>query len=63
MLLRHSLELEREAAIVEGAVQAALDAGVMTRDLKRRGAVSTADCGAWIAQRVREAASAPRRAA
>jgi 3-isopropylmalate dehydrogenase len=33
MLLRHGLELEREAAAVESAVQRALDAGLRTPDL------------------------------
>ncbi len=33
MLLRHSLQLEREAAAVEAAVGAAIDAGLRTRDL------------------------------
>jgi 3-isopropylmalate dehydrogenase len=37
LLLRHSLELEREAACVEQAVSAALDAGVLTGDLAPAG--------------------------
>ncbi|WP_313161254.1 isocitrate/isopropylmalate family dehydrogenase, partial [Stenotrophomonas sp.] len=42
MLLRHSLGLEAEAAAVEAAVHAALDAGVFTADLAAGGAaVST----------------------
>ena len=42
MLLRHSLGLEEDAAAVEAAVHAALDAGVFTADLAPKGAaVST----------------------
>ena len=33
LMLRHGLELEREAAAVESAVQRALDAGLRTADL------------------------------
>lgn len=54
LLLRHSLGLEAEAVAVESAVSAALDAGVLTRDLVAQGAVSTAEAGAWVAQRVRQ---------
>jgi 3-isopropylmalate dehydrogenase len=63
LLLRHSLGLEREAAAVESAVHAALDAAVLTRDLTRRGAVDTATAGGWVAQRVREDARRAQRAA
>ena len=63
MLLRHSLGLEREAATVEAAVADALDAGVLTGDLVRRGAVDTKTAGAWVAQRVRQRAKKARRAA
>jgi 3-isopropylmalate dehydrogenase len=45
MLLRHSLVLEAEAKAVEGAVQAVLEGGILTADLKREGAVSTGACG------------------
>jgi 3-isopropylmalate dehydrogenase len=41
LLLRHSLGLETEAAHIEAAVSAVLDAGVLTADLARDGAVST----------------------
>ncbi len=41
LLLRHSLGLEAEAAHIEAAVSAVLDAGVLTADLARDGAVST----------------------
>ncbi len=54
LLLRHSLELEREAAAVEAAVESALDAGVLTRDLVIKDAVSTVEAGAWVADRVRQ---------
>ncbi len=56
LLLRHSLGLEAEAASVENAVSAALDAGVLPRDLVRDGAVSTVEAGDWVARRVRETA-------
>ena len=52
LLLRHSLGLEREAAAVEAAVSDALDARVLTRDLTRRGAVSTEAAGTWVMRRV-----------
>ena len=38
LLLRHSLGLEREAGAVEAAVSAAIDRGVLTRDLAPAGA-------------------------
>ncbi|WP_225766244.1 3-isopropylmalate dehydrogenase [Stenotrophomonas sp. Marseille-Q4652] len=41
LLLRHSLGLDAEAAHIEAAVSAVLDAGVLTADLARDGAVST----------------------
>jgi 3-isopropylmalate dehydrogenase len=53
LLLRHSLGLEREAAAVEAAVSDALDARVLTRDLTKRGAVSTDEAGGWVVQRLR----------
>ena len=54
LLLRHSLGLEAEAVAVENAVTAALDAGVLTRDLTAQGAVSTSQAGEYVAARVRE---------
>ena len=49
MLLRHSLGLEAEAAAVEAAVHAALDARVFTADLAAAGsAVSTAEATAAV---------------
>jgi 3-isopropylmalate dehydrogenase len=62
MLLRHSLGLDDEAACIERAVAESLDAGVMTRDLKKRGAATTAQAGAWIAQRVGDLAGGRRAA-
>ncbi len=56
LLLRHSLGLEAEAVAVESAVKAALDAGVLTRDLTAHGAVSTSQAGEYVAMRVREVA-------
>jgi len=41
MLLRHSLGLEEEAAVVEAAVRAALDDGVFTADLAAKGAAAS----------------------
>jgi len=55
LLLRHSLGLKAEAVAVENAVKAALDAGVLTRDLTAEGAVSTSQAGEYVAARVCEA--------
>ena len=63
LLLRHSLKLEKEANAIEAAVSAALDAGILTRDLTRRGAASTETAGRWVAQRIRESAAREKRAA
>jgi 3-isopropylmalate dehydrogenase len=63
LLLRHSLGLEREAQAIEAAVGAALDAGVLTRDLVKRGAVSTETAGRWVAQRIRDDAAKAKHAA
>ncbi|MEN5426343.1 3-isopropylmalate dehydrogenase [Stenotrophomonas pennii] len=53
MLLRHSLGLEAEAAAVEAAVHAALDAGVFTADLAATGAaVSTAEATSAVLERL-----------
>ncbi|MDR2471318.1 MAG: 3-isopropylmalate dehydrogenase [Treponema sp.] len=41
MMLRYSFGLEEEAAAVEAAVSAALDAGLRTADIARRGETST----------------------
>jgi 3-isopropylmalate dehydrogenase len=52
LLLRHSLGLEDEARAVERAVAQALDDGVLTRDLRRRGAVSTREAGDAVLARL-----------
>lgn len=48
LLLRHSLQLEREAAALEAAVEGALAAGLRTQDLG--GDVSTAEFGAAVGE-------------
>ncbi|MDR2144142.1 MAG: 3-isopropylmalate dehydrogenase [Treponema sp.] len=52
MMLRYSFGLEREALAVEAAVNAALDAGLRTADIARRGAnerlVGTGEMGAAV---------------
>jgi 3-isopropylmalate dehydrogenase len=53
LLLRHSLGLAAEAAAVEAAVDATVRAGVLTGDLARGDAKSTAQVGAFVADRVR----------
>jgi 3-isopropylmalate dehydrogenase len=52
MLLRHSFHLEREAACVESAVEAVLEAGDRTRDLARGGQASltTSEMGRKVAE-------------
>jgi 3-isopropylmalate dehydrogenase len=54
MMLRHSLALEQEAAGVEAAVEAALQAGYRTRDIMQEGAklVGTREMGKAIAERI-----------
>jgi 3-isopropylmalate dehydrogenase len=54
MLLRHSFELEREAACIENAVTAALNRGYRTTDLARPGQnpVSTSEMGRRVAVEV-----------
>jgi len=54
MLLRHSLALEAEARCIESAVSAALEAGVCTADLRKRGAYGTAAAGQWVAAWIRD---------
>jgi 3-isopropylmalate dehydrogenase len=58
MLLRHSFHLDREAACVEAAVEAALAAGCRTKDLARAGeaVLRTSEMGARVAEAVRELA-------
>lgn len=52
MLLRHSFGLEVEANAVEAAVSQALDDGVLTRDLRKRASVSTAEAGSAVIARL-----------
>ena len=54
MLLRHSFQLEREAACIESAVESVLDAGHRTRDIARNGqtALSTSEMGMKVAEAV-----------
>lgn len=52
MLLRYSLGLETEARAIETAVSRALDTGILTRDLRRREAVSTSAAGQWVADSI-----------
>ena len=58
MLLRHSLKLEAEARAIERAVRQALDDGVWTADLRRRGAVCTRDAGDAVLARLTATAEA-----
>ena len=54
LMLRHSFQLEAAAAAIERAAEAALQAGVLTRDLVAIGApfASTADCTRAVIQRL-----------
>jgi 3-isopropylmalate dehydrogenase len=54
MMLRHSLQLEKEAVAVEGAVASVLEAGYRTRDIMEEGGqlVGTREMGDAIAERV-----------
>jgi 3-isopropylmalate dehydrogenase len=56
MLLRHSFQLESEAACIESAVSAVLAAGDRTRDLAKPGqsALATGEMGLKVADAVRE---------
>jgi 3-isopropylmalate dehydrogenase len=60
MLLRHSFQLESEAACIESAVEQVLEAGHRTRDLARPEAssLSTTEMGAKVADAVRTIAGA-----
>ena len=55
MLLRHSFQLEKEAACVEEAVSAVLSQGARTADLagKTHAAISTADMGRRVVEAVK----------
>jgi 3-isopropylmalate dehydrogenase len=54
MLLRYSLELEEEAQAIEDAVQAVLEEGYRTKDIREKGAtlVGTQEMGSLIADRM-----------
>jgi 3-isopropylmalate dehydrogenase len=56
MLLRHSLSLHAEASAIEAAVNATLEAGIITADIATDGfaAASTSQVGDAVAERVRE---------
>jgi len=56
MMLRHSLGMAEEAAIVERAVRAVLKAGFRTEDIRQAGAVvvGTVEMGDRVAEKVRE---------
>jgi 3-isopropylmalate dehydrogenase len=56
MLLRHSLELEREAACIENAVSDVLNRGFRTTDLVRDGqkATSTSEMGCQVVETVKK---------
>lgn len=60
MMLRHSFHLDREAACVEAAVEAALVAGYRTKDLARPGeaVLTTSEMGARVTEAARELAGA-----
>jgi 3-isopropylmalate dehydrogenase len=55
MMLRYSLGMAREAAIVEEAVRLALKAGYRTEDIRQEGAkvVGTVEMGEQVVARVR----------
>lgn len=63
LLLRYSFGLENEAKQVETAVSRALDTGILTRDLRKREAVSTSAAGQWVADSILMNAPVRRRAA
>jgi 3-isopropylmalate dehydrogenase len=60
MLLRHSFQLEREAACIEAAVQAALAKGYRTADLAKAGqaSLSTSEMGKRVVEAARELTAA-----
>jgi len=57
MLLRHSFQLENEAALIESAVESVLDGGHRTRDIARNGQTTlrTPEMGIKVAEAVRNA--------
>jgi len=58
LMLRYSFKLEPEAAAIERAVEAALDAGLRTRDLAAAGgeSVTTEKMGRYIAEQTAQLA-------
>lgn len=60
MLLRHSFQLEKEAACIESAVETVLATGHRTRDLARAGQapLSTSEMGRKVAEAARQAIEA-----
>jgi 3-isopropylmalate dehydrogenase len=64
MMLRHSFQLETEAACVEGAVGTVLAQGARTADLagKSHAAISTVEMGRRVVEAVRASKVAPHRA-
>jgi len=63
MLLRHSFQLDREAACIEGAVRQVLNRGYRTADLTRdcQKATTTSEMGQNTVQAMKEVASATKR--
>jgi len=59
-LLRHSFQLESEAACIESAVECVLEAGHRTRDLAgpEASSLSTSEMGAKVADAARKLAGA-----
>jgi 3-isopropylmalate dehydrogenase len=55
MMLRHSFELEKEAAVIESAVSSVLNDGHRTADLARKGepSISTAEMGRKVVDAVK----------
>jgi 3-isopropylmalate dehydrogenase len=63
LLLRHSFELEREAACIENAVNNVLNGGSRTADLVRAGdtATSTSQMGNQVVEAIKEVAAEAKR--
>ena len=61
LMLRHSFELENEAACIENAVSTVLNKGSRTADLAREGqtSISTEDMGRRVIEAVKESAVSP----
>jgi 3-isopropylmalate dehydrogenase len=65
LLLRHSFQLDREAACIESAVSAVLNQGSRTADIARAGRspVSTSEMGCRVAEAVKESAPEAKKSA